>query len=63
MLAHLAQWVVDEAKDKLPPDQAAAFADALTWPRRVHKNVPQQDNTYDCGVFSITFIAMAASGR
>lgn len=35
VLDHLAQWVIDEANEKLSSEAAALYADALSWPREV----------------------------
>ncbi len=62
VLAHVAQWIVDESK-KLPAEQAAAFAGALSWPCKVHFDAPQQSGVWDCGIFMLTNFALGGTGR
>lgn len=50
-LKNLAQYIKDEYKNKRNEDRS----DVLSWPRLFPKNVPQQQNGCDCGVFTILF--------
>ena len=50
VLESLAQWVQDEMKDK-----ADLSIDTSSWERRYPRDIPQQENGYDCGVFAVKF--------
>ena len=55
----LARWLKDEYKDKRGED-----VDLDHWPRRFPKDIPQQHNGCDCGMFAILFAdyAVRAAG-
>ena len=42
------RWLKDEAEERCRPDFAA-----VTWQVDVLKDIPLQENDYDCGVFTI----------
>eukprot|EP00200_Dunaliella_tertiolecta_P009027 CAMPEP_0202371118 /NCGR_PEP_ID=MMETSP1127-20130417/2592_1 /ASSEMBLY_ACC=CAM_ASM_000462 /TAXON_ID=3047 /ORGANISM="Dunaliella tertiolecta, Strain CCMP1320" /LENGTH=710 /DNA_ID=CAMNT_0048967269 /DNA_START=106 /DNA_END=2238 /DNA_ORIENTATION=- len=63
VLDHLAQWIVDEAKDKLGEQGLQQWGDALSWPKLEPQDVPVQNNGSDCGVFAIKFAECAGTGR
>jgi hypothetical protein len=50
-LEHLAQYLVDEFKNKRGEDRE----EILDWKRHYPKNIPRQRNGYDCGVFLSLF--------
>ncbi|QDZ18472.1 ubiquitin-like specific protease [Chloropicon primus] len=50
VLENLAKWIKDEMKDKAGKD-----IDTSSWERRYPRNIPGQDNGYDCGVFAAKF--------
>ena len=53
LLTHLAAYVQDEVRDKLPPQHHAAWA-ATPWTKIYSPaSVPCQDNGSDCGVFTL----------
>jgi len=61
-LRNCARWVVDEFFVKSPSD---VKKDVSFWKGIVHskRNVPQQDNDVDCGVFCIHMLKTFAEGR
>jgi Ulp1 family protease len=46
----LARYVTDEYKDK-----EVKQVDASKWEKELHKNIPRQGNSSDCGVFMLMF--------
>jgi hypothetical protein len=50
-LNYLAQYLVDEFKNKRSEDRK----DILEWPKVYPKSIPKQVNGYDCGVFLLLF--------
>ena len=54
VLENLARWVKDEWKDKAKVD-----LDTSKWPRKFPKDIPTQENGYDCGVFAVKFAECA----
>jgi Ulp1 family protease len=60
VLDNLAQWVADEAQDKLCAEDAQAWAGAKSWPKAYTGTIPHQDNGSDCGVFLTAFASQAA---
>ena len=50
-LKYLAQYLVDEFKNKRSEDRE----DILQWPKVYPKSIPKQVNGYDCGVFLLLF--------
>lgn len=57
-LKHLAWYVRDEAKDKKKLD-----LDISKWPRLFPKDVPRQENGFDCGMFAVKFADYESRGR
>eukprot|EP00889_Picochlorum_renovo_P003502 jgi/Picre1/30532/NNA_005895.t1 len=58
-LTYLAQYLSDEFQNKRDEKRL----DILEWPKVYHKNIPQQQNGVDCGVFLVLFanyLSMAA---
>ncbi|GAX75315.1 hypothetical protein CEUSTIGMA_g2760.t1 [Chlamydomonas eustigma] len=51
LLNHLAHWLEDEAANKCDNYKL----DTSGWKRLAPKNIPQQQNSYDCGMFTIMF--------
>jgi Ulp1 family protease len=49
LLDHLAHWLQDEAAGKCN----GRVLDTSGWKRLAPKNIPQQRNSYDCGMFAI----------
>ena len=59
-LQRLRLWLADEWKEKGLVDPTPAIGQ---WPMDVVRSVPQQQNGYDCGVFSTMFGRLLAEGK
>ena len=57
VLENLAKWIKDEMKDKAGKD-----IDTSSWERRYPRNIPGQENGYDCGVFAAKFAECSGLG-
>jgi len=57
-LGFLRKWLIDEVKDKKQLDWSLD-----DWEDVYHHDIPQQTNSYDCGVFLCSFAATAGVGN
>jgi Ulp1 family protease len=59
-LKRLQLWLADAWAEKGLPDPTPLISQ---WPLIVVRNIPQQQNGYDCGVFSTMFGRLLAEGK